>query len=184
MSGRLSHPVFAGRISRVRLTRLLALGLLLGSAAGDETGRLVEHSARLPSGATARFMVWLPPAFTPDHYWPAVVFLHGKEASGHDNARQTEVGLGPVLRPPPGCWPAVVALPQKPDADVLWSARDDLVMAVLAAARAAYPIDPHRIYLTGISQGWEGTWDVAARHPGTFAALVPVSGWSEDPDTV
>lgn len=137
---------------------------------------------RLPAGATARFAVWLPPGFTPDHYWPAVVFLHGKDESGEDNLRQTQVGLGPVLRERPGSWPAVVVFPQKPEADILWSARQDLVLAVLAAARASYPIDVRRIYLTGLAQGGEGTWDIAARNPGKFAALVPVSGWSEEPD--
>ena len=163
---------------------LLGIGLLLASASADDRGRLVEHSVRLPSGTTTRFQVWLPPGFTPDRYWPAVVFLHGEAESGEDNVRQTEIGLGPVLRERPGYWPAVVVFPQKPDAGALWSSRDDLVMAVLVAARASYPIDVHRIYLTGLSQGAEGTWAIAARHPGTFAALVPVSGWSEDPDAV
>ena len=122
----------------MRLPVLLALSLLLAASPGDETGRLVPHEVRLPSGTTARYAVWLPPGFTPEHYWPAVVFLHGKPESGTDNARQTEVGLGPALRQRPGGWPAVVVFPQKPDADVSWSARDDLVLTVLAGARASY----------------------------------------------
>jgi predicted peptidase len=166
----------------VRVALLLGLVFLLVSAAADDTGRFVEHSVRLPSGAVTRFAVWLPPGFTPTRYWPAVVFLHGEAESGEDNARQTQIGLGPVLRERPAFWPAVVIFPQKPDPKVLWSAREDLVLAVLAAARGSYPIDVSRIYLTGLSQGGEGTWDIAAKNPGKFAALVPVSGWSEDPD--
>ena len=124
-----------------------------------------------------------PFAEAPERYWPAVVFLHGEQESGTDNLRQTQVGLGSVLRAGHRVWPGVVVFPQKPDANVLWSARADLVLGVLAAARAAYPIDVSRIYLTGISQGGEGTWGIAAANPGTFAALVPVAGWSESPDS-
>jgi predicted peptidase len=164
----------------------LALGLSMlfaAEAAPEELGgRFVEHAARLPSGESTRFAVWLPPGFVRDRYWPAVVFLHGEHESGTDNVRQTQVGLGPVLRAGHRVWQGVVVFPQKPDAQVLWSARADLVLGVLAAARAAYPIDVRRIYLTGLAQGGEGTWGIAAANPGTFAALAPVAGWSESPD--
>jgi predicted peptidase len=159
---------------------LVASSSVFAAGEGDE-GRFVAHEVRLPSGETARFQVWLPPGFTDDYYWPAILFLHGRGESGTDNEQQTRVGLGPALRARPGSWTAVVVFPQKPAADDLWSARDDLAMAVLAQARALYPIDVNRIYLTGLSQGGEGTWAIAAAHPKTFAALVPVCGWSERP---
>jgi len=38
------------------------------------------------------------------------------------------------------------------------------------------PIDPDRVYLTGLSMGGYGAWDLAARHPERFAAVVPVCG--------
>ena len=173
-----------------RLPQALALSILLGSVASpawgaaDEAGKFVEHTAHLPSGASAHFKVWVPAGFAPDHYWPAVVFLHGKEQSGTDNARQTEAGLGPVLRSGKRLWPGLVIFPQKAEADVLWSTREDLVLAVLAAARAAYPIDAKRVYLTGMGQGGEGTWSIAAEHPEIFAAVVPVGGWTDAPDGV
>jgi predicted peptidase len=39
-----------------------------------------------------------------------------------------------------------------------------------------YSIDPQRIYLTGLSMGGYGTWDLLARKPDLFAAGVPVCG--------
>jgi predicted peptidase len=36
--------------------------------------------------------------------------------------------------------------------------------------------DEERQYLTGISMGGYGTWDMAARQSGQFAALVPICG--------
>ena len=157
---------------------------LQGVPAAEEAGKFVEHTTRLPSGDTARFKVWVPASFAPDRYWPMVVYLHGKEESGTDNARQTEVGLGPVLRSGRRLWPGLVVFPQKPEADVLWSAREDVVLGVLAATRAAYPVDVKRIYLTGVGQGGEGTWSIAAEHPDMFAAVVPVGGWTDAPDSV
>lgn len=37
-------------------------------------------------------------------------------------------------------------------------------------------IDPDRIYLTGLSMGGFGSWELAARRPDLFAAIVPVCG--------
>ena len=169
---------------RASLFVLLALLAAIPSFAASEPPAegFVERTTRLPSGATARFEVWLPPGFTPEQYWPAVLFLHGRGESGTDNHQQIEVGLGPVLRERPRAWPFIAIFPQKPDADVLWSARQDLALAVLAEARAAYPIDVDRIYLTGLSQGGEGAWELAAANPRTFAAVVPICGWSAAPD--
>ena len=41
---------------------------------------------------------------------------------------------------------------------------------------AEEPVDPARVYLTGLSMGGYGSWDLAARHPHRFAALLPICG--------
>ena len=48
--------------------------------------------------------------------------------------------------------------------------------AAAAAARSAGPIDPARVYCTGMSMGGLGCWELAARNPSRFAALLPVCG--------
>lgn len=40
-------------------------------------------------------------------------------------------------------------------------------------------IDNKRIYLTGLSMGGWGVWEVAQAHPEAFAALVPVAGYAD-----
>jgi predicted peptidase len=37
--------------------------------------------------------------------------------------------------------------------------------------------DPQRLYVTGISMGGFGTWTLAAKAPGKFAAIVPICGF-------
>jgi predicted peptidase len=48
--------------------------------------------------------------------------------------------------------------------------------------RAAYTIDPKRIYLTGLSMGGFGTWGFAPSHIDTFAALMPICGGGSKKD--
>ena len=40
----------------------------------------------------------------------------------------------------------------------------------------SYQVDPARIYVTGVSMGGGGTWDLAARHPELLAAAIPLAG--------
>jgi predicted peptidase len=39
-----------------------------------------------------------------------------------------------------------------------------------------YDIDADRVYLTGMSRGGRGTWDIARKRPDLFAAAVPSCG--------
>ncbi|HEY8022221.1 MAG TPA: esterase [Thermoanaerobaculia bacterium] len=51
-----------------------------------------------------------------------------------------------------------------------------LVDAALASLRGEYPVDDHRIYATGFSNGAFFTYLLWAARAGTFAAFAPVSG--------
>jgi hypothetical protein len=62
---------------------------------------------------------------------------------------------------------------EHPTRPVLW--------AILEQVRSEYNIDPARIYVTGISMGCYGTWDIIMRKPGYFAAASPQS-CQGDPD--
>jgi predicted peptidase len=50
------------------------------------------------------------------------------------------------------------------------------VLDVLAEVRRDYRVDAGRVYLMGHSMGAFGTWSIAMRNPGLWAALGPVSG--------
>ena len=57
-----------------------------------------------------------------------------------------------------------------------------VVWAILEAVKAEFNIDPRRLYVTGISMGCYGTWDIIMRSPGVFAAASPQS-CRGDPNT-
>jgi Predicted peptidase len=52
----------------------------------------------------------------------------------------------------------------------------DAVKTILEEVSEKSNIDRSRIYLTGLSRGGHGTWGLASRMPGVFAAIVPICG--------
>jgi dienelactone hydrolase len=50
-----------------------------------------------------------------------------------------------------------------------------LLMGILEQVQKEFNIDPARLYVTGISMGCYGTWDLIMRNPGLFAAASPQS---------
>jgi len=114
---------------------------------------------------------------------PCIVFLHGSGECGTDGLRQLAQGLAPAMVAAPEAWPFVAVFPQLETSEIQWADREGLVLAALADARGECAIDPDRIYLTGLSRGGAGTWAIAARHPGVFAAAAPICGYG-DPATV
>ncbi|MDB5321450.1 MAG: hypothetical protein JWN40_3081 [Phycisphaerales bacterium] len=55
-----------------------------------------------------------------------------------------------------------------------------LTLEVLAQLRKEFNLDEKRLYITGLSMGGYGTWDVIARNPTMFAAAVPVCGGADE----
>ena len=123
--------------------------------------------------------VYQPGGKMPKGGWPLVLFLHGAGERGADGKKQTTVGLGPVLRSQPAHWPMVVVMPQCPQG-LRWA--DSVLDAAyqnLLDTEARLPINRSRVYLTGLSMGGNGTWNLAARLPDRFAAIAPVCGGAD-----
>ncbi|MFT7460189.1 MAG: putative peptidase [Planctomycetota bacterium] len=57
-----------------------------------------------------------------------------------------------------------------------WISIDTELLGMLDTVLKDYQTDPERVYLTGISYGGFGTFDLAARYPHRWAAVAPMSG--------
>ena len=118
---------------------------------------------------------------------PLVVFLHGMGERGSDNLAQLGHFPHRVIREAHFTdKPCYVLAPQCPEDDS-WSRWDEPnnpdptpamrgAMAAIDRVMSEENIDPDRVYLIGLSMGGYGTWDLAARQPERFAAIVPVCG--------
>ena len=124
---------------------------------------------------------------------PLVLFLHGAGERGTSNGAQLVHGVGSILQyAKRKGQPLILLAPQCPTGqqwvDTPWgitehpikpqpSASLALVFELLDAKLAEFPeIDRDRVYVTGISMGGYGTWDVISRRAKDFAAAIPVCG--------
>lgn len=129
---------------------------------------------REPERRFIRYLLHRPAdaANDPSRRWPLLLFLHG---AGERGSR-----IGSILRHgPPRLaandphFPFIVVSPQCP-LDETWEQQP--LMPLLDHLMATEAIDTSRVYATGISMGGYGVWDLAARHPDRFAAVVPICG--------
>ncbi len=68
--------------------------------------------------------------------------------------------------------PFVVVSPQSPRGG--WNA--DALNALLDEVLTRNKIDPDRVYLTGLSMGGSGSWELGTSYPERFAAVAPICG--------
>ncbi|MCA9115865.1 MAG: prolyl oligopeptidase family serine peptidase [Planctomycetaceae bacterium] len=133
-----------------------------------------------------RYVVYLPPGYTPHRKWPVLLYLHGASERGTDGLRPLNNGLAPMIRARPNGIPFIAIFPQSTDRSsrILqgWAAESehaDRALAILDDVSRDYAVDPERVILTGWSMGGHGVWSLAAKHPDRFAALVPVAAGGE-----
>jgi predicted peptidase len=141
-----------------------------GSGAG-----FVERSLVL-GGIARRYQVFVPSPRAGGRHPPVILFLHGTGERGSDGDKPTRVGLGPYLRAHADGFPAIVVFPQAPEGNDWKGTAADIAFAALDQATAEFGGDRRRTYLTGLSMGGYGTWELALLQPRRFAALIPVCG--------
>ena len=88
-------------------------------------------------------------------------------------------------------WPCVIVVPQCPVsnswADIYWNYSYSVdaqpisnelhtVSDILDSLEREFSIDTSRVYITGLSMGGLGTWDMIVRYPNRFAAAIPMCG--------
>lgn len=165
-----------------------------GRGPGPEMDRLLETRTFSRNDASLPYRLLKPEGYDKDgqNRYPLVVFLHGMGERGDDNKRQLINGVERfVLAPARKKYPCFLLVPQCPSDDT-WSPLQDtksnpefeaepnrplgLVVDLIESLSREFRIDPDRLYLTGISMGGYGTWDMIARHPDRFAAAMPVCG--------
>jgi predicted peptidase len=122
------------------------------------------------------YLIYLPKGYgeNPDEKWPFILFLHGMGERGDDLELVKKHGI-PKLLDTRDDFPFVVISPQCPP-DGWWGEEVDALNALLDEALANYAIDPKRVYLTGMSMGGYGAWQLASLYPERFAAVVPICG--------
>lgn len=149
-----------------------------------------EQKAQAPQALP--FQLLEPTQITEGQLYPLVVFLHGYGERGTDNEKHIQHGV-------PEIWaygqdhdqPMFILAPQHDETP--WHPANVLenkgfvfpetpsqpiqhTLQLIHEHIEKHPIDPNRIYVTGLSMGAFGAWDLVLRAPDLFAAAVPVAG--------
>ena len=179
----LCSPVMG--LLRLFLPGLVFLFALPAFARHQDTGFL--NRTLTLQGVAHKYQVYLPENWNDHQRWPVILFLHGSGERGIDGMDQTQIGLPAAIRSHPDRWPFVVVMPQVPFQHHHWTDPDmmQVAMRALSVSVKEFHGDAQRLYLTGLSMGGYGVWEIAKNWPHTFAAIVPVCGgvfWSYAPD--
>ncbi len=154
------------------------------SAETPPPGVLIKGSAVLKNDAksTTELGYWsyLPKGEKPAAGWPLLVFLHGAGERGSDLELIKKHGPPKLVGTKPELESFFMIAPQCP-AGRWWDtvAVKDLIDKTVTSQ----PVDPKRIYITGISMGGFATWTLLKDHPDLMAAAIPICGGG-DPASV
>ncbi len=124
-------------------------------------------------GIQVKYLLYLPNGYDTGEQksWPLLFFLHGAGERGdsldlvkmHGPPKIVETKDLPFLVVSPQC-----PVNQRWSPEILKELLDDILLT--------YRTDKNRIYLTGLSMGGFGTWDLSMKYPEMFAALAPICG--------
>lgn len=148
------------------------------------------------AGNTLLFRLLKPACWDAAKTFPLVLFLHGAGERGADNEKQLVHGIPQFAsKENREKYPCFLVSPQCPDnskwVDVDWSADSHqspkemteplrLTMLLVESMLKEFSVDPKRIYVTGLSMGGYGTWELIGLRPELFAAAVPICGGGDE----
>lgn len=123
---------------------------------------------------TLNYLVYLPSDYnvSEEMKWPLILFLHGAGERGEDLEKVKRNGP-PKLIDEGKNFEFIIVSPQCPEKQ-WWSA--ELLNKLLDEVIVKYRVDEERIYVTGLSMGGYGTWDLASEYPQRLAAIAPICG--------
>jgi predicted peptidase len=169
----------------------LILALTCALAPGEDVvANFSEHTYKYTGGRyqdeVFRYRLLSPEKIEPGKKYPVILFLHGAGERGDDNADQLiylpqQMATAEYRKK----FPCFLIAPQCREEGSWVERRADsgtvgdqmqVVEGILHDVLKKYPCDPKRVYLTGLSMGGYGAWDLASRHPDWFAAVAPICG--------
>lgn len=179
----------------IRLIFLLLIFTSLKAQTVDEIIAKFEKRSHTFGSTTLPYRLFIPKNYSPMQSYPLVLCLHGAGERGVDNEshiRLHRLATSWADTINQSKWPCFVVAPQCPannqwvdtdwslgnyNSDVVPISNEMLtVVNLLDNLENEFAIDTNRLYVTGLSMGGYGTWDLIVRYPNRFAAAIPMSG--------
>ncbi len=150
---------------------------MMNTHAAEPASKILQAKTlqrKLPANAKIDYLLFLPREYSGSstNRWPLIFFLHGSGERGSDVWKVATHGPSKYIETHPE-FPFIVIAPQCPNRET-WSR--EALMDLLDQAVETYRVDTNRIYLTGLSMGGFGAWELATSYPERFAAVAPICG--------
>ena len=128
------------------------------------------------NGITLPYRYYLPENYDESKEYPVLMFLHSNGIQGNDNIQHMYLLDQLFANEESPVFESIVVAPQCPKSG-WWSGEyNDAVIELFAHINKKYSTDLSRQYLTGVSMGGSGTWDILNRYPDAISGAVPVAG--------
>lgn len=155
-------------MKKTALIALLSLAMIVPSM-----GQSAQKKMKTTIQEEINYLMFLPKDYSKaGKPSPMIVFLHGSGERGNDLEKVKTWGPPAIVEKNPD-FPFIVLSPQCPDGQ-WWNS--NLLKGMIDDVLANYNVDKSRVYLTGLSMGGFGAWDLAMAYPGYFAAIAPICG--------
>jgi len=158
----------------------------------EKKGVFLKKIYQSENGRTLPYQFLIPEYTSAGQRYPLLVFLHGAGELGSDNSTQTtnfprhflnleNSQAYPFFAVAPQCpatdaWASFPNYPTNAQTSANPTQATRLAIELIEQLLREYPIDADRVYVTGVSLGGEGTFDIVSRRPDLFAAAAPVCG--------
>jgi hypothetical protein len=154
----------------IALITLLSFAVSLAAKSPGGNSPLIKEKSK-----TYPYLAYLPDGYNKSNAktWPLIIYLHGSSCKGNNLDRLKKYGPPFYLERGMNV-DAIVISPQCPS-NKNWTV-GTWFESFYKELKDKYNIDPSRVYLTGMSLGGFGTWDIASRYPEYFAAIMPLCG--------
>lgn len=148
-----------------------AFAITVITSSSVSAARQSEESYKPADGSQGYRYLFHVPKGKANEKKPLLVFLHGSGERGDKLSLVKKHGPPKIVESKD--LPFIVVSPQCPKGTG-WNAK--ILVGLIDHVAKNKPVDPDRIYLTGLSMGGFGTWVTAAAHPKKFAAIAPICG--------
>lgn len=181
---------------------LLSFCMLIQAQSDDTVVHKFEIRSHTFQNTALPYRIFIPENYDSSKSYPVLLCLHGAGERGSENEIQISKHTLATAWAKPEVQqkhPSIIVAPQCPKKRK-WSYTDFgggsynidsvaigkemlTVVNLLDTVLEEFNIDVNRQYVTGISMGGYGTWDIISRYPERFAAAAPMSG-AGDPSKV
>lgn len=149
---------------------LLVMVVSTSPVGGADFNEFLDFSAPTVPGR-----LYVPPdAMTSPEPRPLILFLHGAGETGTNNTSQVNGNIDNLFDEAKARG-AFLYAPQATTFTWADGARTSTVMDMIDQAISQYNVDADRLYVTGLSMGGGGAWNMLNRFDDRFAAGVPIA---------